>query len=93
MKNLRLQLEGGSAALTVEEESHAHRAFTHDDGVAVCEMTAIDVDRKVARSQSRKRADHAALEFIMWRALADHFAHRKRQQFADAQWCCQRKRR
>lgn len=58
-----------------DEEAYVGGTRAHNDGVAVVEMAAVDVDGKVARRQTRERALHAALKFIVRRTHTDCLAH------------------
>jgi len=82
-RDLRLQLEACALA-ALDEEAHGNRRFTHHDDIAVGEATAIDINDKIARREPGERPHHAALEFIVRRARADHFAYRECKEIADA---------
>jgi hypothetical protein len=90
---LRSKLEAGARSASIDEESNLRFTFADDDGFAVAERAAIDVDGEISSRKSGERARHAALKFIERCALADRFTNRKRQQFANAQRRCERKRR
>jgi len=55
-------------------------------------MAAVDVDREITRCQTRKRANDAALEFVVRRSLADRFTYGQREEFANAERCRKRER-
>lgn len=56
-------------------------------------MPPVDVDREIARGQSRKRPVHASLKFVVRCAHADRFANGERDEFAHAERGGQRKGR
>lgn len=67
-----------------EKEAHVRDAFAHDDGIGVGEMTAVDVDGKVAVREAGERSMHASLKFVVRRARADRFPDGERDKFANA---------
>ena len=78
------KLESGARA-AADEEAYVDGSFADDDGVGVRKMTPVDVDAEIAGFESGERPQDAALKLIPRRSRSDRLAHRKRDDFANAQ--------